>query len=171
MSPDQERAYNALAFVVPLLAERSLHWVITGGFACYVYAVPRNITDIDIDVEASRHTPAFDSLMVALAPYTTQLLEHFVDRNYDNYNLEATYEGQLIDICPMSDLKIFDQGSGTYIPFYGEGFPAIEMVDFFGLQLPLLAKQLIIRNKEMLAWQRPTDLDDVAGLRALLDKH
>jgi|HubBroStandDraft_6_1064221.scaffolds.fasta_scaffold929198_1 hypothetical protein len=167
MSPDQESAYNALAFVIPLLDERSLRWAITGGFACYVYGVPRKITDIDIDVEACRDSPAFDSLAAALAPFTTQPLEHFVDQNYDNYNLEATYGGQVIDICPMIDLKLFDKSSGTYLPFYSDGFPKIQTVDFFGLSLPLLSKELIIRNKEMLVWQRPSDLDDIAGLRAL----
>jgi hypothetical protein len=37
MSPEQKGAYDALTFIMPELEKRALRWVITGGFACYVY--------------------------------------------------------------------------------------------------------------------------------------
>ena len=68
----------------------------------------------------------------------------------------------------MADLKIFDQQAGDYVPFYKDGFPTVEVVNFFGLDLSLLSKRLIIKNKQMLVWQRSSDHADIEGLKALL---
>ncbi len=162
----QREALVALQYTVPLL--RHFKWVITGGFACYVYGLQRPITDIDIDIDTTKDDPNFQSLLVSLEPYKSQPLEHFIDENYDNYSFEATFGEQIIDICPMAELKIFDKNSRTYELFYSEGFPAIEVVSFCGVELPLLAKELIIKNKEMLAWQRDSDRSDIEGLKRLM---
>lgn len=167
-SPERQKAKEALAFIVPILNKYGFHWVITGGFAAYAYGVERPLTDIDIDIDTQHDDPRFRDFMNELIPYTTQPLEHFVDQNYDNYNLEVTVGGVVLDICPMADLKIFDKTSNTYVPFYSSGYPEVEQVDFEGLQLPLLSKRLVIANKEMLVWQRESDHRDIAGLKALL---
>ena len=41
-----------------------------------------------------------------IAPFVSQPLEHFVDINYDNYNVEITYKKQVVDICPMAEMNI-----------------------------------------------------------------
>jgi hypothetical protein len=64
-------------------------------------------------------------------------------------------------------VKVFDRNVAAYVAFY-EGFPATEKGDFFGLELPLLSKELIIKNKQMYVRQRESDLSDIAGLSALL---
>ena len=165
-----ERTINALNFISPILSQHQLKWIITGGFASLVYGVTRPLTDIDIDINTSRHSPEFTSFLKDkdIEQFITQPLEHFVDQNYDNYNVEITYQGQVLDICPMAEMNIFDKSSGKYENFYKEGFPKIEFVDFHGLKLPLLSKELIIKNKEMLVWQRESDHRDVAGLKELL---
>jgi hypothetical protein len=160
----QKEALAALQHMIPLL--KKFKWVITGGFACYVYGVQRPITDIDIDIDTRKDDPQFQSLLASLEPYQSQPLEHFVDKNYDNYSFEATFGEQVVDICPMAELKIFNQSSRSYELFYSEGFPATELISFFGFELPLLSKELIIKNKEMLVWQRDSDRSDIKGLRA-----
>src|SRR3989344_2578860 len=164
-----DKAVGALKYIVPLLRKYNFQWVITGGFACLAYGVKRPLTDIDIDINTAKDSPQFKLFTQDVKPYTTQDLEHYVDQNYDNYNLEVTYEGQVIDICPMAELKIFDRDTNSYIPFY-HNFPNVQFVDFHGLDLPLLPKDLIIKNKEMLMWQRESDFNDIAGLRKLLTK-
>ena len=67
----------------------------------------------------------------------------------------------------MEEMKIFDKSSGTYEKFYKDGFPEIEHIEYGGLKLPLLSKELIIKNKEMLVWQRETDLKDIQELKKL----
>lgn len=169
MSPDQKKAYEALSFIIPLFRERNFRWVITGGFACYVYGVKRNLTDVDTDIDTHKDSEGFQNFMTSLDSYISQPLEHFVDQNYDNYNFEVTIEGQIVDICPMAEMKIKNKETDEYEPFYKNGFPKIELVDFFGLTLALLAKELIIKNKEMLVWQRESDKKDIAGLQLLLE--
>lgn len=168
MTPDQRRAHAALSFVIPEIEKRSLPWVITGGFACYAYGVPRKLTDIDIDIGTSKDSDTFKDLILFLDPHIIQPLERLLDQNYDNYNFEIAIDGQIVDICPMAELKIFDKHLDAYVPFYGGNFPRIETVDFFGLALNLLAKDLIVKNKEMLRWQRDSDLQDIVGLQELM---
>lgn len=157
----------ALHFIIPLLTKRNFRWCITGGFACYVYGVKRGLTDIDIDIETSKDSPDFQSLVAELAPQTTQPLEHFVDQNYDNFNFEITVSKPVIDICPMSEMNVFDAMAGKYVCFYETDFPLLEIVDFCGLKLPLLPKESLIKNKEMLVLKRESDMLDIKSLRAL----
>lgn len=165
------KAISALNYVIPVLREFNFQWVITGGFACYVYGVVRPITDIDIDIKEEKDSAEFRNFLKTVKPHTTQPLEHYVDQNYDNYNLELTYQKQVIDICPMADLKIFNKATNRYESFYGGKFPDIEIVDFAGFKLPILSKELIIKNKGMLVWQRESDINDIFGLRKLLTKN
>jgi len=99
------KAVNALNQVIPLLKARNFNWVITGGFACYVYGVDRDITDIDLDIDTSKDDPLFQSFIKALEPYITQPLENYVDQNYNNYNFEATFDDLVVDVCPTHLLK------------------------------------------------------------------
>jgi len=170
MNNEIKRAVQALRFLIPILERYHFQWVITGGFACFVYGVDRQMTDIDIDINTSKDSASFQKFLFDIQTYTSQPLSHFVDQNYDNYNLEITYGGQLIDICPIAELKIFDTHTKTYKPFdfYRPTFPTVELVQFHGLTLPLLPKRFIIENKEMLVWQRDSDRTDIAGLRKLI---
>ncbi len=159
---------SALKHVIPLMQERDFRWVITGGFACYVYGVEREITDIDIDIDTTKEDPYFQSLQAELESYITQPLLHYVDQNYDNYNFEATFDEVVIDICSMAELKKFDKATASFMPCYPHGYPDVELVPFEGIELPLLSKRWIIKDKEQLIWQRESDIKDIEGLKRLL---
>jgi hypothetical protein len=165
---EKVRATHALGFIIPILTKHGFKWVITGGFACYVYGVDRLLTDIDIDIDTSMDSDEFRAFLWELNPYITQPLENFVDGNYDNYNFEITFQGQVIDICPMADIQIFNPASNDYESFYRGRFPEIETVHYAGFDLPLLVKEAIIANKKMLAHPDEWDQRDIDGLRALI---
>lgn len=165
---ERQKAKGALEFIIPILEKYGFRWCITGGFAAYAYGVDRPLSDIDIDVDCSKDDAKFKEFYAELEPQMTQPLEHLLDQNYDNYNFEITIGGQVIDICPMAEMKVIDKASGTYQPFYEGGYPEVEIIDFEGVKLPLLSKPLVIKNKEMLAWQRESDSRDIAGLKSLL---
>ena len=168
-SAERIKAVQALSFIMPILEKHNFEWVITGGFATLAHGVDRPLTDIDIDIRTSKDSPEFEAFMSELHPYITQPLEHWVDQNYDNYNFEITIADVVIDMCPMKEMQVKDKNTGIPAPFYGEAMPETEWVDFEGLKLPLLSKTLIVKNKEMLAWQREADHADVAALRALME--
>ncbi len=165
---ETKKALDALHFIIPILEKYKFQWLITGGFACYVYGVKRPLTDIDIDIDidTSKDSPEFKGFLEELKPLVTEKLNNFVDKNYDNWTCEITFQGQVIDICPIDELKIFNKECGVYEFFYTKPL-RIEMIAFHGLQLPLLPKDLIIKNKEMLVWQRESDLQDIEGLKTL----
>lgn len=164
---ERQQAKAALSFIIPLLEKYNFRWVITGGFACYVYGVDRLLTDIDIDIETSKDSLEFRSFYDDVKEYITQPLENFIDENYNNYNFEITYQNQIIDICPMDDLLIFNNETGTYDKFYKNGYPEIELTKFEGFTLPLLSKQAVIENKEMLAKKDGWQQRDIDALRKL----
>jgi hypothetical protein len=84
-------AVAALQTIIPMFEARNFRWVIGSGFACYVYGIERELTDIDIDFETSKDDPAFATLMSELAPFITAPLEHYIDQNYDNINSRRRY--------------------------------------------------------------------------------
>jgi hypothetical protein len=164
MNSEEKTALDALAYIIPVFERLKLRWCIAGGFACYVYGVPRHITDIDIDIDTSVNDPVFQSLLKIVAPTITSPLEHYVDQNYDCHGIELL---DILDICPMRELSIYSKESDRYENFYKSGFPNIEFRSFQQLSLPLLSRALIIKNKEMLVLQRDTDFRDIAGLKNL----
>lgn len=167
MTSEEQSAYDALKKIIPEINALGCKWVITGGFACYVYGVKRELTDIDIDIDISKDDSKFIALLEKFNSSITQPLMHFVSKAYDNYNVEITISNQIVDICTMEDLKIYDKDRGEYRPFYDQGFPAVEMVDFHGFTLPLMSKDLIIKNKKMIM-RDEWDERDVEGLRMLM---
>lgn len=162
----EQQALHALEFIIPLL--KDFTWIISGGFAAYLHGVERSITDIDIDVLGSVHDANFQQLLQAVADYITSPLEHWVDQNYDNYNVELTVDGIIVDLCASKELKIINKQSGQYELLYKHMPFQAETVQFHGLELPIFTKQMIIANKEMLVWQRASDHKDIEGLKALL---
>ena len=167
---EHQQAKAALSFIVPILEKYKFRWVITGGFACYVYGVDRMLTDIDIDIDTSKDSANFRVFLEEVQPHISQPLVNFVDSNYNNFNFELTIENQIIDICPMNELLIFNKNEGAYVNFYHHAFPTIDMVRFEGFELPLLTKQAIIDNKEMLATKDEWQQRDIDSLRKLLKK-
>ena len=161
----EQQAVEALKVIISLLDTYKFKWVITGGFASHVYGVKRPITDIDFDIDTSKDSPDFQAFMKDLQKFITQPLEHFVDQNYDNYTFEVTLHDIVVDICPMAEMNVYDKTASKYVHFYESGFPAFEEVLWNGLKLNVLSKDLIIKNKEMLVWQRESDMKDVRGLR------
>ena len=164
---ERSKAKAALGFIIPLLEKYNFKWVITGGFACYVYGVDRLLTDIDIDIATSKDSTEFKQFMQDVHEHITQPLINYVDANYNNYNFELTYHAQIIDICPMDELLIYNPASGRYVPFYIEGFPPIETVMFEGYKLPLLSKRAIIANKEALTAKDKWQQRDIDALRKI----
>ena len=112
VSPSLEQTRKALDFIVPLITNMDVPWIITGGFACYVYGVERSLSDIDIDFNCAHNDPKFVKFLQQLEDFITQPLIHLQDDDYDNYNFEATIDGVTFDCCPGDDLKLFDPETG-----------------------------------------------------------
>ncbi len=106
---ERQQAKSALAYIIPILEKYKFRWVITGGFACYVYGIDRLLTDIDIDIDTDKDIQEFKSFLEEVETYISQPLENFVDENYDNFNFELNYKllvlltAQATQATPTSD--------------------------------------------------------------------
>jgi hypothetical protein len=165
---DHKNITAALAAIIPLLEQRQLGWVITTGFACYLHGVDRPLNDIDIDVDASKDDPKFQSMLEELEPFITSPLENFVDVNYDNWGFEATISGVVLDICSIPEMKVFDPERQKYRLFYEGGLEHIDWIDFEGFHLPVQSKQDVLREKENRGFKREVNLNDIAALKRVM---
>ncbi len=166
----EDEAFEALQFMLAKLAKYKIDYVITTGFACYLHGVPREISDIDIDIDISKDDPRFKALYEEFGDLITCELQNFVDANYDNCNFEATYANVILDICTIPDLKVFDPSVKAYTPFYKGEFPKHDVIEWRGLSLKVLDKQLVLENKEILTFQREKDHVDIRELKKIIQK-
>lgn len=162
------KAISALNYIIPILDKYKFWYVITGGFACYVYGVDRLLTDIDIDINTSIESSEFIHFLDEVSTHISQELIHYVDENYDNYNFELSIKGQIIDICPMQELKVYDKKLKNFVAAYPNGLPEIETVEFNGYKLPLLGKKLIIENNQRMPEQDKWRILDTKQLQKLI---
>lgn len=167
MTPE-ERAYSALRYVTPFLKKRRLKWLISGGFACYLYGVKRPIGDIDIDIEADKDDENFKKIIEDVKEFTKFPFQLWIDKNYDNWVMNVVVSGQVLSICSTKNLKFFNKKSGRYEVFYKKGIPDPEMIGFNDLQIPLLPKSLVIKMKEGLAKKKQIDKNDIVEMKKLI---
>ncbi len=165
---ENQKARKALNFIIPLLNIYKFDWVITGGFACYVYGVDRLLTDIDIDIDTSKDSPEFRNFLKDVKPHISQDLINYVDENYNNYNLELNIEGQVLDMCTMDELLVYNPKVSVFSKYYKDGFPEVENVEFEGFTLPLLSKEAIIANNKGLISQDKWRQRDIKALEKML---
>ncbi len=170
MTPETKAA-QALQYIIPILEQQHLKWVISGGFACYLYGVKRPIGDIDIDVEADKDDEAFQQLVAAVKEYTAFPFQLWIDGNYDNWVMNVEIDGQVLSICSTENLKLFNAAAGQYEVFYQDGIPQPEMITFMGMSLPVSPKPWVIKMKEALAHKEAIDQTDIAEMKQLVESN
>lgn len=169
---NKEKAVAALRYIVPLLKKYNFRWCISGGFACFVYGVKRPIPDIDIDIEADKNDGKFRRFLDDIERFTTLPFQRWItnDKNYDNWVMEVTIQGQVLSICTTKNLKLLNRESGKYELFYKTGIPDPTIVAFEGLKLPLSPKEWVIKMKEALAKKKAIDNSDIRNMQRLVKR-
>lgn len=165
----EEQAVSALRYIIPFLEKYKFKWCISGGFACYLYGVRRPIPDIDIDVEADKDDEKFKSFIGDIKEFTTLKFQRWItaDKNYDNWVMEATVNGQVLSICSTKNLKLLNKKTGEYEFFYKNGIPKPEIISFKGLKLLISPKKWVVKMKEALAVKKPVDENDILEMKRI----
>jgi hypothetical protein len=173
MSKDKrkERAVVALKYIMPFLEKYDFKWCISGGLACHIYGVDRPITAIDIDIETTKDDPRIKSLASAVKEFITLPFQLWIDKNYDNWVMDVTVNGQLLSICTTQELKLFNKETSQYELFYKNGIPEPNIVDFGGLKLPLSPKQWTLKMKKALAHMKPIDKKDISEMEQIVKEN
>jgi hypothetical protein len=151
---------RAFGWICSILRDRSIPFVCTGGLAARVYGSTRPLFDIDIDIPEDR----FAELIPLVQKYRVSGPERFRDEVFDIYLLTLEYEGQLIDITGGESVRLFDMAEQAWKPDPTD-FVNVEVAQVFGLSVPIVRKETLIRYKKWIA--RSTDLQDVAEIEPL----
>lgn len=144
----------ALKWIVSILEEREIPFQIDGGLAAKIYGSNRPLADIDMIIP----NKDIETLAPMLKDYIKFGPVRYKDGNWDLLLVSLRYMDQDIDISGADEAKIFDKTSGQWILTKTE-FDKSEVGELFGMHLPVIPKEQLIREKIQLS--RPVDIEDV----------
>jgi hypothetical protein len=100
---------ESLAWIVGLLREQEIPFVLTGGFAVHLYGSARPVNDIDIDVR----TDDLPRLLPLVQEYVTYGPAQYHNDAWDLTLLTLNHHGQEIDLSGAESVSIFDPRSNV----------------------------------------------------------
>ena len=133
-------------WIVDILKNRGIPFVVTGGLAAKSYGSPRELNDIDIDI----HDKDFDLILEDVKPYIIFGPKRFKDKWWDLLLITLRHEGQDIDISGGDTLKICDTRTGEWKESF-TNFLNVEQRETFGVRVPVASRKDLIEYKSMLA--------------------
>ena len=132
-------------WIIGILKEHDVPFVITGGLAGKSYGSPRPLNDIDIDI----HDEDFDRILDEIKPYLIFGPAHYKDERWDLLLATLNHEGQEIDISGGDTLKICDARTGEW-KLSPTDFSNVEQRGIFDLTVPVIAREDLVSYKSML---------------------
>ena len=154
----EERFESAFKWIITILREHQIPFVITGGLAARAYGATRPLYDIDIDIPEGR----FPDILPDVQARVVTGPAHYADEHWDLYAMTLNFNGTNIDISGAQSAKAFDAKSGTWVPCPTD-LSQTETHEIFGISVPVMAKDNLIAYKRLVG--RPTDLQDIEETR------
>ncbi|WP_438456032.1 hypothetical protein [Vreelandella venusta] len=148
----------AAQWIVELLRERSIPFLICGGLAAKGYGSERELNDIDLFVPGEY----FASVVQAGQQFVSKAAAHRQEEGWDLTYVQFKYGGIKVEVGNADGSQIFDAGQETWVPLNID-FSRYLTVHLLGLELPLMLKDDLVRYKSILA--RPVDIEDVCAIR------
>lgn len=148
----------AAQWIVELLRERSIPFLICGGLAAKGYGSERELNDIDLFAPGEY----FASVVQAGQQFVSKAAAHRQEEGWDLTYVQFKYEGIKVEVGNADGSQIFDAGQETWVPLNID-FSRYLTVHLLGLELPLMLKDDLVRYKSILA--RPVDIEDVCAIR------
>ncbi len=148
----------AAQWIVGLLRDRNIPFLICGGLAARGYGSERDLNDIDLFVPGEH----FSSVVQAGQEFVSKAAAHRQEEGWDLIYVQFKYEGIKVEIGNADDAGIFDAGNETWVPLNID-FSCYATVHLLGLELPLMVKEDLIRYKSALS--RPVDIEDIRAIR------
>lgn len=148
----------AAQWIVGLLRDRNIPFLICGGLAAKGYGSERDLNDIDLFVPGEH----FPSVVQAGQEFVSKASAHHQDEGWDLTYVQFKYEGIKVEIGNAEGPRIFDAGNQVWVPLNID-FSRCKTVHLLGLELPLMLKEDLVRYKTALA--RPVDIEDICAIR------
>ena len=153
---DPERAFR---WIVGILEDRAIPFLLVGGLAARAHGASRDLADIDFYIPGER----FSDIIAAAAEHVTASPERVVSEHWDISFMKLDYAGQPIEFGAAENVRIFSRPAGEWVP---EPIDLADSVvkEVFGLSVPVMTKEKLLRYKRRLL--RPVDLADIRELEA-----
>lgn len=148
----------AVQWIVGLLRDRNIPFLICGGLAARGYGSERDLNDIDLFVPGEH----FSSVVQAGQEFISKAATHYREEGWDLTYVQFKYEGVKVEVGNADGPRIFDAGSQAWIPLNVD-FSRYKTVRLLGLELPLMLKEDLVRYKSVLS--RPVDIEDIRAIR------
>lgn len=148
----------ATQWIVGLLRDRNIPFLICGGLAAKGYGSERDLNDIDLFVSCQH----FSLVVKAGQEFISKAAAHRQEEGWDLTYVQFTYEGVKVEVGSAKSAKIFDSGSETWVSLDID-FSRYSTVPLMGLELPLMLKDDLIKYKSALS--RPVDIEDIRAIR------
>ncbi|WP_227715919.1 MULTISPECIES: nucleotidyltransferase [unclassified Marinobacter] len=148
----------AAQWIVRLLRDRSIPFLICGGLAAKGYGSERDLNDIDLFVPGEY----FSSVVQAGHEFVSKAAAHRQEEGWDLTYVQFKYEGIKVEVGSAEGPRIYDAGSETWVPLSID-FSRYATVHLLGLELPLMLKDDLVQYKSALS--RRVDIEDIRAIR------
>lgn len=160
---DPVKSGRAFAYIVRLLEQKDLPYMISGGLAARCYGAKRPLADIDIGIDFAHDKAAgfFGEIKNLSRGYIK-----YKDAEWDVPIHMFEHHGQGFDIFDTGNCFVFDKASGKWRRL-DHSFALVEKIGIDGIEVPVIDRRTLLRYKRMI--DRAVDREDVAAILAVLD--
>jgi len=148
----------AAQWIVGLLRDRNIPFLICGGLAAKGYGSERDLNDIDLFVPGQH----FSLVVQDGQEFVSKAAAHRQEEGWDLTYVQFKYKGIKVEVGSADGPRIFDAGRETWVPLNID-FSRYKTVNLLGLELPLILKEDLVRYKSALS--RSVDIEDIRAIR------
>ncbi len=140
-----DKFLKALRWIVAILDQQGVKYVISGGFAAYLYGSKRQINDLDVDIPEND----IEKIRRDVKDYIVAGPEHVQDERWDLLSMTLNYHNQEIDISGALQQKVYDDVYQKWVNIPANFSKAKKMV-VDGIQINVMDPQDLIFYKKFL---------------------
>lgn len=155
-----KNARKALRWIVDIFNKQKIKFQITGSLAAKIYGSKRPLNDIDIDIAESD----FSKILPAVKKYLIYGPERFISEIWDCQMITLNYQRQKIDISGAETTRIFDKRTKQWQKCPANLKRSV-MLKIFGLTIPVVEPNDLIKYKSMLIGHQLQDIKAVQNYR------
>ena len=148
----------AAQWIVRLLRDRDIPFLICGGLAAKGYGSERDLNDIDLFVPGEH----FSSVVQAGQEFVSKAAAHRQEEGWDLTYVQFKYEDIKVEVGNADGPQIFDAGRETWVPLKID-FSRYVTMHLLGLELPLMLMDDLVQYKSALS--RPVGIEDIRAIR------
>lgn len=152
-----KKTKSAFIWIVDILREHNISFLISGGLAAKIYGSKRALADIDIEVNDKDIT----FLREKVKKYIIYGPKKYKDSEFDLLLMTLKYKGQEIDICGKDSLKLYNKQKKAWRR-EKRNLNDFTLKKIYGKLVPVIPLSSLISYKKKIS--RAVDLKDVKNL-------